>query len=165
MVEDDRPDPIKKESFKVKAVAMLSTKFPASEGDELEIYGTISTRKILGDNGNMVINGEGDEQILWKRNTINWVGVGSAETVINSEGSEHIYTITEEELTDGASIWFYAEMWDKDPDGNPDDYLGETYFQVSAQLLDVDKPNYYQLTLFKNNITLLVRFIIERTVN
>lgn len=157
---DDEPtEAIKKESFRVKAVALLATQIPSSEGSALEVYGTIGTKRILTDD-------TVDERVLWTRNNTNWEPVGSAETVINSEGSEHVFTLTEEEIRDGALIEVYATMMDKDPDGNPDDFLGETSIVNRAGIFtimaDRDMPVPIQLTLEEfDGIKLIVRFTIE----
>ena len=157
--DDDTLESEKKESFRVKVVAMLATQIPSSEGSALEVYGTISTKKILTDDSV-------DERILWKRNTTNWEAVGAAETVINSEGSEQIFTLTEDEIRDGALIEVYASLMDKDPDGNPDDFLGETSIFNRAGIFtivaDRDNPVPIQLTLNEfDGIKLLVRFTVE----
>jgi len=155
-VEDDTPEPIKTESFKVKAVAMIASEFPSTEGDVLEIFGEIKARVTVGD--------QADERTLWTRNTSNWEPVGSTEYVINSEGSEVVFTLTEEELNDGARIEYEAIMWDKDPDGNPDDYLGK-HSTSSRAIIYTELPNNEtrgSLVLKEfNGITLVVRITVE----
>tara|TARA_R110002049_G_scaffold55337_3_gene153616 strand:+ start:16826 stop:17407 length:582 start_codon:yes stop_codon:yes gene_type:complete len=155
-VEDDTSEPIKKESFRVKAVAMIASEFPSTEGNELEIYGEIKTRLTIGD--------KADERTLWTRNIENWVPVGSTEHIINSEGSEVTFTLTEEELNDGARIEYQAIMWDKDPDGNPDDYLGKESSSTRA-IIYTELPNNKtrgSLVLKEfNGITLVVRITVE----
>jgi len=157
--DDESPEPIKKESFRVKAVSMLATQIPSTEGSALEVYGTIGTKRILTDD-------TVDERVLWTRNSTNWESVGSAETVINSEGSEQIFTLTEEEIRDGALIEVYTNMMDKDPDGNPDDFLGEAAIFNRAGIFtimaDRDMPVPIQLTLNEfDGIKLIVRFTVE----
>jgi len=156
---DDTMESEKKESFKVKAVAMLATQMPSTEGGTLEAYGTISTKVIY-------TNDSVDERILWSRNATNWEAVGSKEAVINSEGSEQIFTLTEDEIRDGTLIEVYASMMDKDPDGNPDDFLVETSIVNRAGIFtivaDRDNPVPIQLTLNEfDGIKLLVRFTVE----
>lgn len=155
-VEDDAPEPVKTESFRVKAVAMIASEFPSTEGDVLEIFGEIKTRVTVGD--------QADERTLWTRNTSNWEPVGSTEYVINSEGSEAVFTLTEEEINDGARIEYEAIMWDKDPDGNPDDYLGKESTSSRA-IIYTELPNNEtrgSLVLREfNGITFVVRITVE----
>jgi len=169
-VEDDTPE-VKTASFKVKAAAMLSDNFPSTEGAGIEVYGTISTILVVDPNidpDTPLPNDIGDQRILWTRTSSNWELVGSAEYVINSEGSEQTFTLTEEEINNGARILIYAKLWDKDPDGNPDDYLGETFLEFSAATLkNLNEPKFQQLSFthvepgLVNLITARVRFILE----
>jgi len=157
--DDESPEPIKKEFFRVKAVGLFAYQMPPTEGGALEVYGTMSTKKVLS--GETV-----EERILWERNRTNWVSVGSNVTVINSEGSEQVFTLTEDEIRNGAEIEVYANMMDKDPDGNPDDFLGEETEVNAAGIItiraDEDESTDVQLILDEfNGITLLVRFTIE----
>ena len=157
--DNESPEPVKKESFRVKAIGLFAYQIPLTEGGALEVYGTMSTKKVLGDD-------TVEERILWERNRTNWVSVGSNVTVINSEGSEHVFTLTEDEIKDGAEIEVYANMMDKDPDGNPDDFLGEEAKLTPVGIIiisaDQDESTDIQLILDDfNGITLLVRFSIE----
>jgi hypothetical protein len=148
---------------RVKAVAMLATQFPASEGEELEIYGTISTKLV-------VPGGKEEERMLWARDRNRWIPVASSETVINEEGSAHTFIFSEADINNEASLEFYARMWDRDPDGNPDDFLGEAL--QSFQVVMPEDPDDYN-TLFpvqlslrdSEGITLLVRFTVEFNKN
>jgi hypothetical protein len=156
---DDSTETQQKESFRVSAVGMLATQFPASEGDELEVYGTIAVRLIYTDD-------TVEERILWQRNRDRWEAVGPAETSINSEGSAQVLTLSEDEVRDGTLIEVYANIYDRDPDGNPDDFLGQTSIANRAGIYtivpDRDQPVPVQLTLNEfEGITLLVRFTIE----
>lgn len=113
--DDVVQETIKEESIRIKAIELYAKNFPDTEGDALEIYGTITAKLILSDSSN--------EQILWQRSRDNYQSLGYMN--ISSEEFEHVFTLTEEEITNGALIEVKANMWDKDPDGNPDDFLGE----------------------------------------
>ena len=158
ITEDDVPE-TKVRAIRVKAVALLATEFPSSEGNVLEVYGFISTKFV-------VLNKKNEERILWIRDPLNWEPVGRAETMINSADAEQIFLITDEDIQNEASLEFYAKMWDKDPDGNPDDYLGETVqsFQIGNRTNITFKDKIYpiQIRLRQfDGITLLVRFTVE----
>ncbi|WP_340201438.1 hypothetical protein [Ascidiimonas sp. W6] len=150
-------DGVTQESFRVKAVAILAPEFPSAEGDALELYGRISTVLTIGD--------ETDEHFLWERNRDFYESVGTQEFLINSEGSERIFTVTEDELRSGAEFGFYTIMYDRDPDGN-DDYLGnELRFQRVGIFSIIDDENNpvefdFQLTEF-SGVKVLVRFSVE----
>tara|TARA_R110002049_G_scaffold55337_3_gene153617 strand:+ start:17449 stop:17991 length:543 start_codon:yes stop_codon:yes gene_type:complete len=157
---DDEMTEVKTQSVRIKAVALIAPNFPSTEGDVLEVYGTISTKLV-------VLNEKGDVRILWSRTSSNWEPVGRIETSIASEDTEHVFTVTEEEIKN-TSIEFHAKMWDKDPDGNPNDYLGESI--KSFQIDDFDTVSLIEeVTLFPvqlmlndfDGITLLVRFTAE----
>ena len=157
--DNESPLAAEEESFRVKAIGLFAYQMPPTEGGALEVYGTMSTKKILGDD-------TVEERILWERNRSNWVSVGSSVTDLNSEGSEYVFTLTEDEIRDGAEIEVNVNMMDKDPDGNPDDFLGEESKLNPVGIIiisaDQDEPMDVQLILDDfNGITLLVRFSIE----
>ena len=87
--------------------------------------------------------------------------------MINTEGSEYTVTLTEEEIQNGAKFGFYVQMYDRDPDGNNDDYLGNKSGFISAQqfidFTDVINPFPigYGLNEF-DGIYTLVWFSVER---
>ncbi len=156
---DDEMTEVKTQSVSIKAVALIAPNFPSTEGDVLEVYGFISTKLV-------VLNEKSDERILWNRDQANWAPVGSIETSIVSEDTEHVFTITEEEIKN-TSIEFRAKMWDKDPDGNPNDFLGESIksFQIdNLNTVSINEGTLFPVQLMLNDfegITLLVRFTAE----
>ncbi|WP_340201446.1 hypothetical protein [Ascidiimonas sp. W6] len=168
-VEDDVIEPEVKESFKVKAAAMLADNIPSNEVGALEIYGKISAVLVLDPYAKPEIplpSDSGEELVLWTRSSSNFESVGSAETVINSEGSEQTFTVTEEQINNGARILIYTKLWDNDPPGNPDDYLGETFLPFgTATIRSRNEPILQQLSFtaggLDNLVTLRVRFILE----
>ncbi|WP_340201436.1 hypothetical protein [Ascidiimonas sp. W6] len=133
--DDQAAEAEKTESIRIKIVGLEAYRFPASEGDVLEVYGTISTKLELG--------GGSDEQILWERSRENYEQIGPY-TGINSEESEHVFTIAKEKINSDAMIEVNANLWDKDPDGNPDDFLGEKTLRFEAgwptSFTDDDNP-------------------------
>ena len=162
--DDGISDSDKKESFKIKVVGIEATQMPSSEGGILEVYGTIRAKVIFPDNG------ERDEHILWSRDANNWIPIGLAETVIDSEDSEYVISLTEDEILEGALIEIYVYMEDKDPEGNPDDFIGSSTVLNSASAFtmvsDTDNPVLMQFNLIANTqMRLLVRFTIEHLRN
>ena len=145
------------ESFKIKAVSITATDFPSTEGDALELYGRISTQLAYDD--------VTEEHILWQRNRDSFVEAGRRKDVlINSEGSEYTFTLTEEQFQNG-SFSFYTQMFDRDPDGN-DDYLGNELGSAAVKefmsLPDDDNPNYFSFRLVEfNGVDVRVRFSVE----
>ena len=133
---DDNSLESKPESFRVKAVSLTARLFPASEGNALELYGRISFTK--------TVNGNTEERILWQRNRDYYESIGTVPFLINSEGSEQIFTLTEEELQNDAKLSFYAQMYDQDPTGDTDDYLGNElksqFANFFANVSDLDNP-------------------------
>jgi len=157
---DDEMSEVKNQSIRIKAVALIAPNFPSTEGDVLEVYGTISTKLV-------VLNEKSDERILWSRTSSNWEPVGRIETSIASEDTEHVFTVTEEEIKN-TSIEFHAKMWDKDPDGNPNDYLGESIKSFQIDDFDtvslIEEGTLFPVQLMLNDfdgITLLVRCTAE----
>jgi len=159
---DDKMPEVKTQSIRIKAVALIAPDFPTTEGDVIEVYGAIAARVIV----------EGDrieERILWQRDSESYERVGSIETSIASQDTEHVFTITNEEIENTTvRIEFDAKMWDKDPEGNPDDYLGWVIEPVLLEEINTVSINEegtlfpVQLRLnFFDGITLLVRCTIE----
>jgi hypothetical protein len=155
--EDDlQSEPEKTQSFRVKAEWLWATQFPSTEGAELEVYGKVGTQLIKG---NFT-----EDRVLWERDRDNWVGVGNAQTTITSQTIETVLTFTEEEIANDARIGIYAELWDRDPDGNPDDFLGNesqssrvfVYLQTSNLLTEHNLG----LTEF-SGINMVVRISVE----
>ena len=148
----------KPESFKIKADSIKVREFPASEGNALELYGRISST--------ITVDGESEEFILWERNRNFFDSVGMEAFLINSESSEYTVTLTEEEMQNGVKFGFYVQLYDKDPDGNDDDYLGNKSGFISVQqfieFTDTRNPFPigYGLTEF-DGISILVWFSVE----
>jgi len=137
--DDSVPEP-QTESFRLKAVSIRAQQFPDTEGDALELYGRISTTVPVDDTTK--------EHILWEKNRNFFEPVGTEAFLINSEGSEIVVTLREEELQNGAEFMFYAQMYDRDPDGNNDDYLGNELRPQIAQVFTTlsDDANPAQFT-------------------
>ncbi len=156
---DDSVPEVRSESFIIKADSITVREFPDTEGDALELYGRISST--------ISVDGKSEESILWERNRDFFDSVGTEAFLINSEGSEYTVTLTEEEVQNGAKFGFYVQMYDRDPDGNDDDYLGNKSGFVSAQqfieFTDVRNPFPigYGLSEF-DGIYMLVWFSVER---
>ncbi|MBW1294816.1 hypothetical protein [Aquimarina litoralis] len=156
-IDDSTPEP-QTESFKVKAVSIVARQFPDTEGEALELYGRISTTLAIGDNT--------VEHILWDRNRDFFESVGAQEFLINSEGSEHTFTLTEDELRDGAEFRFYTQMYDRDPDGNIDDYLGNElrsqFVRVFSTVSNENNPVVFDFRLTEfTGVDVRVRFSVE----
>jgi len=154
--DDEVVEPVKKESIRIKAIELYAKKIPDTEGDALEVYGTITAKLILNDSSN--------EQILWQKSREYYQSLGYAN--ISSEEFEHVFTLTEEEIKNGALIEVKANMWDKDPDGNPDDFLGENIERFEASwatlLANDNNPTGKVITLDRfEGIEFLVFFTIE----
>jgi len=146
------------ESFKVKAVSIVSRQFPDTEGEALELYGRISTTIAVGDTT--------EEHILWERNRDFFESIGTQEFLINSEGSEHTFTITQDEILNGAEFRFYTQMYDRDPDGNIDDYLGNElrsqFVQVFRTVSNENNPVEFEFRLTEfTGVDVRVRFSVE----
>lgn len=153
---DDIESGSNKESFKIKAVSITAHEFPSTEGDALELYGRISTQLAYDD--------VTEEHILWERTRDFYEEVNEQGFIINSEGSERTFTLTEEQFQNG-SFSFYTQMYDRDPDGN-DDYLGNELNSATVKgfgaLPDEDNPLefVFELTEF-DEVEVHVRFYIE----
>lgn len=156
---DDSVPQVRTESFTIKADSISVQEFPETEGDALELYGRMSST--------ITVDGESEEFILWERNRDFFDSVGTEAFLINSEGSEYTVTLTEEEMQNGAKFGFYSQLYDKDPDGNDDDYLGnKSGFFLAQQFIDFTDarnpfPIGYQLTEF-DGINIFVWFSVER---
>lgn len=148
----------KPESFKIKADSITVREFPASEGNALELYGRISST--------ITVDDKSEEFILWERNRDFFDSVGTEAFLINSEGSEYRITLTEEEVQNDAKLGFYVQLYDKDPDGNNDDFLGNKSGFISVQqFIEFTEtrnpwPIGYGLTEF-DGIYILVWFSVE----
>tara|TARA_R110002049_G_scaffold55337_3_gene153619 strand:+ start:18659 stop:19207 length:549 start_codon:yes stop_codon:yes gene_type:complete len=157
--DDEAPEAEKTESFRIKAITIRADEMTSTEGDVLEIYGTLWA--------NLKYSDRIDERILLNRTRSNWVPVGLTETSITFEDTEHIFTLTEEEIRSGARLRLLAKLWDKDPDGNPDDYLGNGSVYILAGPITVvtDENNPFRsrsirLT-YEDGIIVIVDFTIE----
>jgi len=155
---DDSAPEVRTESFKIKAVAINVLELPDTEGDALELYGRISST--------VTVDGESEEHILWDKNRDFFESVGTEGFLINSEGSEFTLTLTEEEMQNNAEFAFYAQMYDRDPDGNPDDYLGNElrsqFARVFREVSDENNPYIFDFRLREfNGIYVRVRFSVE----
>ncbi|WP_340201444.1 hypothetical protein [Ascidiimonas sp. W6] len=155
---DDEGLAAKTVSFKIKAISLQAPKVPDNEGGALEVFGTIRTKLVTGDRG--------IEHTLWDRDRDNFETVGETEIFIESDASEHIFTVTEEDIINGAEIEVFASMLDRDPDGNTDDFLGELRFptaiEVFTNLDDDNNPAHFRLPLKEFSGTeLWLRLTIE----
>ncbi|NAS31843.1 hypothetical protein GTQ40_12725 [Flavobacteriaceae bacterium R38] len=157
--DDSSPEPEPSTaSFKIKAVSITARQFPDTEGDALELYGRISST--------VTVDGESEELILWDRNRDFFESIGTEAYLINSEGSEVTLTLTEEELQNNAEFAFYAQMYDRDPDGNIDDYLGNElrsqFARVFTTISDENNPALFDFRLREfSGIDVRVRFSVE----
>lgn len=146
-VDDMSEEPVKYESIEIRAWTLIAEEFPEHEQGALEIYGTIRAK---------LTSGEGtDNRLLWERGEDNWKSVNTERTDIYDESIRQIFTLTAEEIKNGAEIELEANLLDKDP-GNSSDYLGTESINVPvAELLaitdDGNPHNDLQLIRLANN--------------
>jgi hypothetical protein len=157
--DDEALEAEKTESFRIKAITILADEITSTEGDVLEVYGTLTAILKYSDRS--------DERFLLNRTRANWVPVGLTETSIAFEDAEHVFTLTEEEIRSGAYLMLTAKLWDKDPDGNPDDYLGNGHLDFLAGPITVvtDENNPFRTRsirlTYEDGIIVKVNFTIE----
>jgi len=128
-VDDLSEEPVKYESIEIRAWTLIAEELPEHENDALEIYGTIRA-KLTSDEGT-------DNRLLWERGEDNWKSVKTERTDINDESIRQKFTLTTDEIRNGAEIELEAILLDKDP-GILSDYLGTERINVPvAELLAI----------------------------
>lgn len=156
---DESSPELKTESFIVKPYAFYGLFIAQTEGEKLEVYGTISAKIIFKD-GSIK-----EERILWQRDRDSFVAVGRREDVlINSEENDLLFRLTEDEIqSKEALLEIVFSMWDYDPDGN-DDFIGENGAPILLKRHFNDEENLVEVNPFvkDRNGVLIVRFKIER---
>lgn len=135
-VDDISEEPVKYESIEIVAFSLLAEELPEHENGALEIYGTIKAKLTSGE--------VTDDRVLWDRGEDNWKSVKTELTRINDESIRQKFTLTTDEIKNGAEIELEANLLDKDT-GNFSDYLGTERINVPvAELLaiaDDGNPN------------------------
>jgi hypothetical protein len=135
VVKEDDEIPIDEDiTFQVDLLKITGIEIKEAEGETLEIYGTISSKRV---NGNVT-----EENILWSKNDTEAIAVGLSDYPLMASNT---YTVTASELTN-SNLVVVADLFDYDGGGNnaPED-LGKE--ELSIPLSNVTSSVTYQIVL------------------
>lgn len=133
--DDEMPVPADEDiTFQVDLLKMTGIEIKEGEGEHLEIYGTISTKKV---NGNVT-----EDNTLWSEDDTEVIYVGLSDYPLIASNT---YTVSASELS-SSNLVVIADLFDFDGGGNnaPED-LGKE--EISTPLSSVTSSVTYQIVL------------------
>jgi hypothetical protein len=112
--DDDKPNiPAPQDvSFRIQLEKIVALSIASAEGDHLEVYGTVNSKL---KRGNIT-----EENMIWSLGENEWIAVGTSDVPLSQTFT---YAVPEANV-ETSVLEIIVSFTDKDPDGNPDEFLG-----------------------------------------
>lgn len=112
--DDDEPNtPAPQDvSFRIQLEKIVALSIASAEGDYLEVYGTVNSKL---KRGNIT-----EENMIWSLGENEWIAVGTSDVPLSQTFT---YAVPEANV-EASVLEIIVSFTDKDPDGNPDEFLG-----------------------------------------